>query len=137
MTPIVIIPARMAASRLPGKPLADIGGMSMILRVLAQVVEQVPAVRDLQRARCSAGGALSVGPGPVPADHPHARMVVGDLARAIATAVIHDDDLVAFGDLGQFCQKARHDALDVAFLVVRRQKDRKSGKPLKGRHSEP
>src|SRR3984957_2405657 len=36
MTPIVIIPARMAASRLPGKPLADIGGVPMILRVLAQ-----------------------------------------------------------------------------------------------------
>jgi 3-deoxy-manno-octulosonate cytidylyltransferase (CMP-KDO synthetase) len=36
MTPIVIIPARIAASRLPGKPLADIGGTPMILRVLAQ-----------------------------------------------------------------------------------------------------
>ena len=36
MTPIVIIPARMAASRLPGKPLADIAGAPMILRVLAQ-----------------------------------------------------------------------------------------------------
>jgi 3-deoxy-manno-octulosonate cytidylyltransferase (CMP-KDO synthetase) len=34
MTPIVIIPARMAASRLPGKPLADIAGVPMILRVL-------------------------------------------------------------------------------------------------------
>jgi 3-deoxy-manno-octulosonate cytidylyltransferase (CMP-KDO synthetase) len=36
MTPIVIIPARMAASRLPGKPLADIGGVPMIVRVLRQ-----------------------------------------------------------------------------------------------------
>jgi 3-deoxy-manno-octulosonate cytidylyltransferase (CMP-KDO synthetase) len=36
MTPIVIIPARLAASRLPGKPLADIGGTPMILHVLAQ-----------------------------------------------------------------------------------------------------
>ena len=36
MTPIVIIPARMAASRLPGKPLADIGGAPMIVRVLRQ-----------------------------------------------------------------------------------------------------
>ena len=34
MHPIVIIPARMAASRLPGKPLVDIGGVPMILRVL-------------------------------------------------------------------------------------------------------
>jgi 3-deoxy-manno-octulosonate cytidylyltransferase (CMP-KDO synthetase) len=36
MHPIVVIPARMAASRLPGKPLLDIGGMPMILRVLRQ-----------------------------------------------------------------------------------------------------
>jgi 3-deoxy-manno-octulosonate cytidylyltransferase (CMP-KDO synthetase) len=34
MTPIVIIPARLAASRLPGKPLADIEGLPMILHVL-------------------------------------------------------------------------------------------------------
>jgi 3-deoxy-manno-octulosonate cytidylyltransferase (CMP-KDO synthetase) len=36
MRPIVVIPARMAASRLPGKPLADIAGASMIVRVLRQ-----------------------------------------------------------------------------------------------------
>jgi 3-deoxy-manno-octulosonate cytidylyltransferase (CMP-KDO synthetase) len=34
MNPIVIIPARMAATRLPGKPLAEIGGAPMIVRVL-------------------------------------------------------------------------------------------------------
>ena len=38
MTPIVVIPARMAATRLPGKPLADIGGKAMILRVLDQAL---------------------------------------------------------------------------------------------------
>ena len=32
-SPIIIIPARMAASRLPGKPLADIGGRPMICHV--------------------------------------------------------------------------------------------------------
>ncbi|MFI4975541.1 MAG: 3-deoxy-manno-octulosonate cytidylyltransferase [Caulobacterales bacterium] len=36
MHPIVVIPARRAASRLPGKPLADIGGAPMIVRVLRQ-----------------------------------------------------------------------------------------------------
>jgi 3-deoxy-manno-octulosonate cytidylyltransferase (CMP-KDO synthetase) len=34
MNPIVLIPARMAARRLPGKPLAQIGGEAMIVRVL-------------------------------------------------------------------------------------------------------
>ena len=33
---VVIIPARMAAQRLPGKPLADIGGLPMIVRALRQ-----------------------------------------------------------------------------------------------------
>ncbi len=36
MNPIILIPARMAATRLPGKPLADIGGLPMIVRVLRQ-----------------------------------------------------------------------------------------------------
>lgn len=36
MNPIVLIPARMAATRLPDKPLADIGGLPMIVRVLRQ-----------------------------------------------------------------------------------------------------
>ena len=34
MSPLIVIPARLAATRLPGKPLADIGGEPMILRVL-------------------------------------------------------------------------------------------------------
>ena len=34
MNPIVLIPARLGARRLPGKPLADIGGTPMIVRVL-------------------------------------------------------------------------------------------------------
>ena len=36
MNPIVLIPARLAATRLPGKPLADIAGVPMIVRVLRQ-----------------------------------------------------------------------------------------------------
>jgi len=34
--PIIVIPARLAATRLPDKPLADIGGVPMIVRVLRQ-----------------------------------------------------------------------------------------------------
>ncbi len=36
MTPLVLIPARMAATRLPGKPLADIGGVPMVVRAWRQ-----------------------------------------------------------------------------------------------------
>ncbi len=38
MSFIVIIPARLASSRLPGKPLADIGGKPMIVRVAERAV---------------------------------------------------------------------------------------------------
>jgi 3-deoxy-manno-octulosonate cytidylyltransferase (CMP-KDO synthetase) len=37
--PIVVIPARMAASRLPGKPLADLAGRPMIAHVVARALE--------------------------------------------------------------------------------------------------
>ena len=39
MTPIVVIPARMAATRLPGKPLAEIAGRPMIAHVLDRARE--------------------------------------------------------------------------------------------------
>jgi len=38
MNPILLIPARMASTRLPGKPLADIGGVPMIVRVWERAV---------------------------------------------------------------------------------------------------
>jgi len=39
LNPIVIIPARMASARLPGKPLADIAGQPMIVQVLRRAEE--------------------------------------------------------------------------------------------------
>lgn len=39
MTSIVLIPARMAATRMPDKPLADIGGEPMIVHVLRRALE--------------------------------------------------------------------------------------------------
>jgi 3-deoxy-manno-octulosonate cytidylyltransferase (CMP-KDO synthetase) len=38
MNPIILIPARLAATRLPNKPLADIHGLPMIVRVLRQAL---------------------------------------------------------------------------------------------------
>ena len=37
--PLIVIPARMASSRLPGKPLAEIGGLPMIVQVLRRAEE--------------------------------------------------------------------------------------------------
>lgn len=70
MNPIVVIPARMAATRLPGKPLADIGGRPMILRVLgralaAKVGPVAVAAGDaeiVERVRAEGGRAVLTDP---------------------------------------------------------------------------
>ena|SRR6202789_1535846 len=63
MNPIVLIPARMASTRLPGKPLADIGGIPMIVRVWRQAVAAgvgpvvvAAAEREIAEAVEAAGG---------------------------------------------------------------------------------
>lgn len=39
MKPVILIPSRMASTRLPGKPLADINGLPMIVQVLNRALE--------------------------------------------------------------------------------------------------
>lgn len=61
--PVILIPARMASTRLPGKPLADIAGAAMIVQVWRRAMEAAigpvvvavddPAIADAVRA---AGG---------------------------------------------------------------------------------
>lgn len=73
MNPIVLIPARLAATRLPNKPLADIHGAPMIVHVLKRAQEadcgpvavatDTPAIADAVRA----AGGLAVMTRP---DHP-------------------------------------------------------------------
>ncbi|MBY0335586.1 MAG: 3-deoxy-manno-octulosonate cytidylyltransferase [Acetobacteraceae bacterium] len=66
MNPIVVIPARMAATRLPGKPLADIGGRPMILHVADRAAEAgigpvaVSAAEPEIVAVCEAAGRRAV-----------------------------------------------------------------------------
>jgi 3-deoxy-manno-octulosonate cytidylyltransferase (CMP-KDO synthetase) len=105
MHPIVLIPARMAASRLPGKPLADIGGAPLIVRALRQ--------------------AQAAGIGPV-------AVAAGDAAIASAVeaaggrAVLTDPDLPSGSDrilaaLAVLDPERRHDVVinlqgDIPFL---------------------
>ncbi len=71
VSPIVLIPARMASTRLPGKPLADIGGVPMIVRVWRQAVAAgvgqvavAAAEREIADAVEAAGGtAVLTAPG--------------------------------------------------------------------------
>ena len=95
MNPIVVIPARMAATRLPGKPLADIGGTAMVLRVLAQAV------------------AAKVGPVAVAAGDPE---IVAAVEAAGARAVLTDPALPSGSDrilaaLAEIDPGRRHDVV--------------------------
>lgn len=77
MNPIILIPARMAATRLPGKPLADIAGLPMIVRVL----------RQAERA--------GVGPVAIAAGDSE---IVDAVRAAGGTAVLTDPDLPSGSD---------------------------------------
>lgn len=63
MRPLVLIPARMASTRLPGKPLAEIAGLPMIVQVLRRALEAdvgpvvvAAAEPEIARAVEAAGG---------------------------------------------------------------------------------
>ena len=64
--PIVVIPARMASTRLPGKPLADIHGTPMIVHVWRRAVEAdvgpvlVACAEDAVAAAVTAAGGRAV-----------------------------------------------------------------------------
>ena len=63
---VVLIPARLASTRLPGKPLADIGGLPMVVRVARRAAEagaeQVVVAADDPRIvqACSAHGVQAL-----------------------------------------------------------------------------
>jgi 3-deoxy-manno-octulosonate cytidylyltransferase (CMP-KDO synthetase) len=87
LNPIIVIPSRMASSRLPGKPLADIHGLPMIVHVLHRargaaigpvaVACAEPAIAEAVRA---AGGlAVLTDPAlPSGSDRVHAALAVLD-----------------------------------------------------------
>ncbi len=87
MNPIVVIPSRMASTRLPGKPLASIGGRAMILHVLdrareAEIGPVAVACADAAIAdavRADGGVAVMTDPSlPSGSDRVHAALAVLD-----------------------------------------------------------
>ena len=106
MTPILLIPARLAATRLPGKPLADIGGLPMIVRVVRQAE------------------ASGVGPVAVAAGDPE---IVAAVEAAGGRAVLTDPDLPSGSDrilaaLRMLDPDGRHDVVinlqgDIPFIA--------------------
>jgi len=77
MNPVLLIPARMASLRLPGKPLADIAGQAMIVRVWARAM------------------AAGLGPVVVAAGEPE---IVAAIQKAGGLAVMTDPGLPSGSD---------------------------------------
>lgn len=100
--PIVVIPARMASTRLPGKPLADIGGVPMIVQVMRRGQEAglgrvvvAAAEREIAEAVTRAGGeAVLTRP-----DHPSGSDRIYEAVEALDPDGHHDAVINLQGDL--------------------------------------
>ena len=94
MTFCVLIPARMASSRLPDKPLADIGGLPMVVRVAQRALQSgasrvVVAADDTRiTSACTQHGIETV---LTRSDHPSGS---DRLAEACEALGLQDDDIV-------------------------------------------
>lgn len=102
MNPIVLIPARLAATRLPDKPLADIHGLPMIVHVLRRAQEadagpvavatDTPAIAEAVRA--AGGQAVMTG-----ADHPSGSDRIHEALGRLDPEGRHDLVINVQGDL--------------------------------------
>jgi 3-deoxy-manno-octulosonate cytidylyltransferase (CMP-KDO synthetase) len=101
-SPLIVVPARMASTRLPGKPLADIHGQPMIVHVWRRAMEAglgpvVVACAEPAVARAvEAAGGRAVLTDP---DHPSGTDRVFEAVRAIDPQGRHDVIVNLQGDL--------------------------------------
>jgi len=102
MNPIVLIPARMSATRLPGKPLADIGGEPMIVHVWRRAMEaDIGAVvvatdsHEVAEAVIRAGGRVQM----TRADHPSGSDRIHEAVSVLDPTGLHDAVVNVQGDL--------------------------------------
>jgi len=102
MNPIVLIPARMASTRLPGKPLAEIAGRPMIVAVLERAREAgfpriavAAAEPEICEAVIAAGGEAVL----TRADHPSGSDRIFEALQALDPDGRHDAVINLQGDL--------------------------------------
>ena len=128
--PIIVIPTRMAATRLPGKPLAEIAGKPMIVHVLERalaaklgpVAVACPDPDIAQAVEAAGGRAVMTKP-----DHPSGSDRVLEAVEILDPAGAHDVVVNLQGDLPAIEPAAlaavldplADPAVDIATLVAR------------------
>lgn len=137
MNPIVLIPARMAATRLPNKPMAEIAGEPMIVHVWKRAMEaaigKVVVATDsaeIAEAITRVGGSVQMTRG----DHPSGSDRIHEAVSMLDPTGLHDAVVNVQGDLPTIAPATIRAALvplmdpavDIATLVaeIRREEER-------------
>jgi 3-deoxy-manno-octulosonate cytidylyltransferase (CMP-KDO synthetase) len=109
MNPIILIPARLSATRLPGKPLADIHGEPMIVhvwrRAIAAGIGEVVVATDaaeIAEAIHQVGGRVQM----TRSDHPSGSDRIHEALQAIDPKRRHDVVINVQGDLPTIASNA-------------------------------
>jgi 3-deoxy-manno-octulosonate cytidylyltransferase (CMP-KDO synthetase) len=139
-SPIILIPARMKSTRLPGKPLADIGGVPMIVQVWRRAMEAglgpvcvAAAEPEIAEAVTKAGGtAVLTDP-----DHPSGSDRIFEALRKADPAGKHDAIVNLQGDLPtidpaiirRVMEPLEDAAVDIATLAVEITRDAERSDP--------
>ncbi len=129
VNPIVLIPARLGSTRLPGKPLADICGVPMIVHVLRRALEAgigpvavACAEQEIAEAVRAAGGiAVLTDPGlPSGSDRIFAALLELDPEQKHDVVINLQGDLPAIdpGYLADVCLPIREQKFDIGTLVA-------------------
>ena len=129
MNPLILIPARMAATRLPGKPLADIGGKPMIVRAWEQAaasglpVAVAAGDREIVEAVEAAGGRAVLTDPDLPSGSDRIRAALQAIdpdGRHDAVVNLQGDMPFADPGLARACADllAAEPACDIATLVA-------------------
>ena len=127
--PVVVIPARMASTRLPGKPLADIHGMPMIVHVwrraiAADIGEVIVACAERELADAiekSGGRAVLTDPDlPSGSDRIHQAITAIDPGRTHDIVVNLQGDLPAIDPavIGAVLRPLEESAVDLSTLAA-------------------
>tara|TARA_R110002111_G_scaffold170659_1_gene236360 strand:+ start:107 stop:853 length:747 start_codon:yes stop_codon:yes gene_type:complete len=129
LKPLIVIPARMASTRLPGKPLADIAGLPMIVQVLrrAEEADIGPAIvacgeEEIAAAVKDAGGNAIL----TRSDHPSGSDRVFEAVKKFDPDGIYNAIVNLQGDLpalepaaiAAVFQPLQNVAVDIATLVA-------------------